>query len=95
MGMVKDARLKAKGYQQIVNPGSSTALTVPSGSQYAMFNVEGANGIRFTDDGTTPTASVGMLLTAGTNYWYTGYDLADVRVIAGGAAGTLNILYYS
>ncbi len=92
---MKDTPLSPTGsYQQLVNPATSTALTVPPGARYAMLNVEGANGIRMRDDGTAPTATVGILLTAGTNYWYTG-KLAAVRVIAGGAAGTLNVLYYA
>lgn len=94
MAGVKDTPLVPKGYQQIVNPGTSTALTVPTGSRYAMLNVEGANGVRFRDDGSAPTAAIGMLLTAGTNYWYTGV-LSKVRVIAGGAAGTVNVSYYA
>ena len=94
MAGVKDTALDTKGYQQLVNPGAAVALTVPSGARFAMFNVEGANGIRFRDDGTDPTAAIGMLLTAGTNYWYNG-KLQDVRVIAGGAAGTINVSYYA
>lgn len=51
-----------------VGTGSPTTLTVPSGATHAWLSVDSggaATGIRFTFDGTTPTASVGHFLAAG------------------------------
>lgn len=96
MAGTKDTPLQPMGFQQIASPAASTALTVPKGAKYAMFNISGAAGaqISFRDDGTAPTTTVGMLLTLGTNYWYTG-KLDAVRVINGTTAGTLNVSYYA
>jgi len=93
---VKDTPLSNMGFQQIVNPAASTALTVPTGSRYALFNCS-AGTIVWRDDGTAPTATIGIIMNPLTgavqNYWYTG-ELAAVRVIQA-TSGTLNVSYYA
>jgi hypothetical protein len=93
MAGVKDQSLDPKGFQQLASPASSTGLTVPAGARFAMFNVSGQTCV-FRDDGVAPTATVGMLLTVGTNYWYTG-DLSAVRFIQATAGGNVNVSYYA
>jgi hypothetical protein len=56
-----------------------------------MFNIDTAT-CSFRDDGTAPTAAIGILLTVGTNYWYTG-KLSAVRFIS--ATGHVNVSYYA
>jgi hypothetical protein len=90
----KDQSLQPLGFQQIAAPASSTALTVPAGARFAMFNVSGTQSVVFRDDGVAPTATVGIILTTGTNYWYTG-KLSAVRVIQAAASGNLNVAYYA
>lgn len=87
--------LQALGFQQIVNPGTATSLTVPGGARYALFSVEGANGIRIRADGTDPTSTIGILFTANDGPFFWPGDLQSVEVIAGGAAGTLNVQYFA
>jgi hypothetical protein len=52
------------GYQQIsaATLASATNLTVPTGAVLAIIRCETAN-VRWRDDGTAPTASVGMPMT--------------------------------
>jgi len=49
--------------------------------------------VRWRDDGTAPTASVGMPLPAGTILSYDG-DLSRIRFIETAASAALNISYY-
>jgi len=90
MAGTKDTPLSPMGYQRLT-PTSSTALTVPSGAKYAMFNVETAS-VYMKDDTTAASATSGIAITTGTNYWYTG-KLSMVRVFS--ATGILNVLYYA
>ena len=74
---------------------SSVGLTIPGGNtKMAFIQAEGAavrwNGLS-TD---TPTASVGQLLAAGLDMWYTG-DLSEIRFIETTTASKLNVQYYS
>lgn len=93
MAGVKDTPLQPKGYEQIVNPAASTALTVPDGAKFALFNVSAGTAIRMRDDGTAPTATTGLRLILEDKYWYTG-KLSAVRVIQQ-TSGTLEVLYYA
>lgn len=85
--------LTALGYQQITSLSASTALTVPGSASVALIQAEGAD-VRWRDDGTAPTASVGMLLPAGAELRYTG-ALAALRLIQASAGAVLNVSYYA
>ncbi len=85
--------LSALGFQQITSLSSSSALTVPGGATLAVIQAEGAD-VRWRDDGTAPTATVGMLLPAGAELRYTG-ALAALRLIRASAGATVNVSYYA
>lgn len=86
--------LAPKGYQQITTLSSAQALTVPGGSTSAVVTVEG-QAVRFRDDGTNPTASVGMPIAVGGSYTFNGAaDLAALKFIEQAASAKLNISYY-
>jgi hypothetical protein len=98
MAGVKDASLQPKGYQQITALSASTALTIPDGARYALIEAE-TQAVRYRDDGTAPTAGIGMLLapasaTAYIALWYTG-KLSALRFIEVAASAKLNISYYA
>lgn len=89
------------GYQQITTLTSATALTVP------LIDVNGLScrptialitpetqGVRWRDDGTAPSASVGMPLAAGVTLQYDG-DLTKIQFIEQTASAKLNISYYA
>ncbi len=88
------------GYQQITSLSASTALTVPATDTNGMaaeptlaLIVAETQGVRWRDDGTAPTASVGMPLAAGVPLSYDG-DLTKIRFIQQAASATINVSYY-
>ena len=86
------AGLTALGYQQITSLASATALTVPVGATVAVIQAE-SQSIRWRDDGTNPTTSVGMVLSAGESVFFTG-SLSTFKAIEVAASAKLNISYY-
>ena len=85
------------GYQQITSLSSATGLTVPTSATIgnpvlALISCEDQN-VRWRDDGTNPTTTVGMLLTAGSELAYSG-DLGAIKFIEVTASAELNISYY-
>lgn len=89
------------GYEQITSLSSSAALTVPvvdaNGLSVkptiAIITPEVA-GVRWRDDGTAPTATVGMPLASGVTLQYDG-DLTQIRFIQQTAGAIINISYYA
>lgn len=90
---VRDAKLTPKGYQQITDLNPAVGLTVPAGAQYALLKAE-AQAVRWTDDGTTPTDTVGMIIDVGDEFWYTG-ELTAFLAFEDTAGAILNISYYA
>lgn len=80
------------GFQQLTSIAASTALTVPKGAQGCYLQAEAQN-VRLRDDGTAPTASVGMILVTNQIFEYTG-DPSKIRVIQVAASGILNVIYF-
>lgn len=81
------------GFVQLVGAAASVGLpTIPAGAQAALVNVD-AQSIRWTDDGTTPTATVGMLLPVSTERLFVG-NLAKIKLIQTAATATINVSYY-
>lgn len=90
------------GYQQITATtmdAGGVQLTIPATTQsasqkaqYVMLEAEG-QAVRWRDDGTNPTASVGMLLPVNTPTIYNG-SLTGIRFISAVAGSILNISYY-
>jgi hypothetical protein len=88
------------GYQQITSLSAATGLTVPvvtpeglNGKPvFALIVAEGAP-VRWRDDNTSPTASVGMPLAIGVPLQYDG-DLIKIKFIEQSASAKLNISYY-
>ncbi len=98
--MIKDVTT-CMGYQQINGAAASTALTIPSVDPvtglsamptHAVIVVE-AQTVRWRDDGTNPTAAIGMPLTPGSIFIYDG-DLRRIRFIQAAATAVINVTYY-
>lgn len=96
--------LRYFGYQQITGMTTPTALTVPTKATdgnsnvptatIALLQAEGA-AIRWRDDGTAPTASIGMILQLGADpYPYDG-PLSAIRFIETATGAKLNVSYYA
>lgn len=83
------------GYQQITNLSAAVGLTVPPGTKLILIQPEG-QAVRWRDDGTAPTATVGYPLTIGSELRYTGWARAhpNMKIIEQVAGAKLNVLYY-
>jgi hypothetical protein len=87
-------RLAPLGYQQLTSTGLIN-LTVPTGATVALITVE-TTSVRWRDDGTAPTASVGNLLGvtgAGLPFTYTG-NLSVLQFIPTASTSIVNVTYY-
>ncbi len=87
------------GYQQIsaATLATATALTIPAGAMVAMVSVDTA-GVRWRDDGTAPTAAIGMALigtaTASPTLAFAGASMSAVKFILISGSPVLNVSYY-
>jgi hypothetical protein len=89
------------GYEQITSLSASTALTVPTVDvngtacrPTVAIIIPQTQTVRWRDDGTAPTASIGMPLAAGVTLQYDG-DLTQIRFIEQTAGAVLNVSYYA
>jgi len=71
---------------------SSCAGGIPTNSVYAFITAE-AQAIRYRDDGTAPTATVGQPLAVGVQLLYGG-TLSALQVISQTSGAKLNVLFY-
>lgn len=81
-----------KGYQQITSLSSATGLTVPTDARIALIQAEDQS-VRWRDDGTDPTTTVGMFLPTSVVLEYDG-QLSELKFIEVTASAKLNISYY-
>lgn len=91
--LTKPALCDCLGYQQITALNTAATLTVPTGAKWALIVPE-TQAVRWRDDGTTPTASVGMTLAIAQPLEYTG-DLTKIQFIEQTASAKLNVSYYA
>lgn len=89
---VKNLNLVPMGHQQLTSLSSATGLTVPAGATRAQLQCETQN-VRWRDDGTDPTAAVGMILVTTTVYEYIG-NLSAIKFIQVASSAKLNVAYY-
>lgn len=81
------------GYEQLSSLSSAASLTVPAGANFALITAETA-AVRWRDDGTAPTASVGMpMATSDAPLQYSG-TLSALQFIAQTGSPKLNVSYY-
>lgn len=89
------------GYQQITSLSSAASLTVPQTDlnglackpTLAIITAE-TQAVRWRDDDTAPTASIGMPLAAGATLQYDG-DLTKIQFIEQTASAKINVTYYA
>lgn len=91
---VRDEVRSPVGYAQDASFAAASALpSIPSKARVALIQAEG-DSLRWRDDGTDPTTSVGMLLAAGETFLYIG-DLSKFKIIESSTSTTINISYYA
>ena len=84
---------KPLGFQQITSLSAAANLTPPAGASFAVINPE-TQAVRWRDDGTAPTSSIGMLLAVGDEFTYQG-DLTKIQFIEVTSSAVLNVSYYA
>lgn len=88
---VADATLTPVAYKQISD--LSSAVGIPGGQgRVALIQALNQN-IRWRDDGTDPTANVGMRLHAGETFFYPG-SLKAIKFIEEAASAEVNVTVY-
>ncbi len=95
--IVADSVRTPLGFQFINTLSASIGLEVPDGATHAVIQVE-TQSVRWRDDGTPPTAAVGMPLSVdslgfGQRFTYFG-DLSAIRFIEQAGGAKLTIAYY-
>lgn len=88
----------ALGYCQLTSLAVATGLAtcsggIPVGSTFVEI-CNGAVALAYRDDGTAPTAGVGMPIAAGVCFQYAGFPLSAISVIQTAANGVLNVSFY-
>ena len=89
--LVTDAISAPQGYSQITDLSSAVGIRAKNG-RFALIQAWGQN-VRWRDDGTDPTTTVGMILAAGTSMPYYG-DVKAIRFIETTASAELNVSVY-
>jgi hypothetical protein len=80
------------GYQQISPVSATQFLTVPLAARVAEICVE-TNNVRYRDDGTAPTTSVGIPVSSGTCFQYSG-SLTAIEFTYVTSPSVLDVSYY-
>ena len=87
---------KSVGFKQTTSVSAATAMTglapsgtVPATADFVMIQCETQN-CRWRDDGTSPTASVGNLLTAGDTLIVRRSQFANFKIIETAASASVN-----
>ena len=80
------------GFQQLTGLSAAKGLTVPPGATFALVSPE-TQAVRWRDDGTAPTATVGMPLAVNLPPVPLA-NLAALQFIEQTASAVLNVSYY-
>lgn len=88
-----EGQREPNGFQRITTLSSSIGLTPPlPGSRLAIIRTE-TQDIRWRDDGTNPTSTIGLLMSVGDVFLYTG-DLSKFKMIETAASAVVQVSYY-
>jgi hypothetical protein len=93
---VSDRTLVPVGFEQLsvttAVGGSPITAGIVDGASMALIQTTDQN-IRWRDDGTDPTTTIGMQLADGSDFWYTA-DLSAIKFIAETGTAKVNISTY-
>lgn len=85
---------QALGYTQITNLSAAVGPgTIPEGTETVLIQPQTQN-VRYRDDGTDPTAAIGMILVALTVYEFSIAQISRMRFIEATASAALNLSFY-
>ena len=89
---------KALGHAQLTSIDASTLLSsvtggIPVGTTIALITPQ-SQAVRWRDDGTAPTATVGYPLAISSELVYTSQSMGNLRFISQVAGAAINIAFY-
>lgn len=84
---------RSMGYVQLTSLAAATGLTIPDGTSLIIIQPQ-TQAVRWRDDGTDPTATVGYPLAVGSELRYTSASFPRLRFIEQAASATLNVVFY-
>ncbi len=92
-----DGYLKPLGYFQMTSLATSkgfadASITIPPKAKLVILQAETQN-VRWRDDGTDPTASVGHIIEAAGVFFYNG-NFEEIEFIEVAASAKLNVSFY-
>jgi hypothetical protein len=90
--------MRSLGFGQLTGLSSAKLLSaitggIPAGSSFAMITAEG-QAVRWRDDGTSPTTSVGYPLPVGGELHYDSASFGSLSFIETAASATLSVTFY-
>ena len=89
-----EASKNALGHQQITSLSAAVGFTsIPAGTEVVLVQPQTQN-VRYRDDGTSPTASVGIVLVALTVYEFSVAQFSSMKFIETAASAALNCAFY-
>jgi hypothetical protein len=91
---VKELGDIACGYLQMTTLTASIGMTIPDNASSALIQCE-AQPVRWRDDGTDPTSTVGMMMAVGDLLQYDGTKMSTLKFIETAVGAKLNISFYS
>lgn len=84
---------RSLGYQQLTSLATAVTVIPPAGTSLILITPEGA-GVRWRDDGTAPTTTVGYPLNVGMELRYTATGMRRLQVVQQAASAVLNLAFY-
>lgn len=84
--------MEPNGFSRLTAATAVGLGTVPDGTTLAMIQCE-TQELRWRDDGSNPTAAVGMLLPVKTILYYSG-PMASFKMIEVAASAVVNVTFY-
>jgi hypothetical protein len=92
--VIVKGRKRCVGFDQFTSLGSAVGLSLRSSSVVSVLVFAEGNDLRWRDDGSDPTSTVGMLLPKDT-YWEFNGDLDKMKFIDTSTGAKLNVTYYA
>lgn len=84
-----------KGFVQTTVSTSALKLAVPAAASYGVCVLDATNGVRVREDGTAPTASIGVPVAGSGSFYIDGGSFGAAQFIRSGAADAIvNCQFY-
>lgn len=85
--------MRSLGQVQVSGLSAATGLTIPTGCALILV-IPQTQAVRWRDDGTAPTASIGQPVAVGQELRYDGANMANLKFIEQVASAVINVAFY-